>query len=89
MSAKPARSDKMINVYLDIEFAQRGITQSDLQKVLGRSQGYVSERRSCKRSWTMRELDEIAPLVGLADSLALVTVIMGLSMRHGEALYGA
>lgn len=80
MDTNTTKTDRLINAYLDVEFEKRGVTQADIQKILGRSQGYISERRSCKRSWAISELDRIAPLVGLKDSLSLIAAAVSASM---------
>lgn len=44
------RSDKQVKAYLDDQLVKNNINQIDVQKALGRSSGYVSERMSGKRS---------------------------------------
>ena len=79
MDTNTTKSDRLINAYLDRAFDDKGVTQADVQKILNRSQGYVSERRSCTRSWAVSELDRIAPLIGLPDALTLMAAAIGSS----------
>lgn len=63
---------KKLARYIESACKAQGITQRDLQKVLNRSQGYVSERISGKLAWNITELDMISPMLGFADSFALM-----------------
>ena len=54
------RSDKQVKAYLDDQLVKNNINQIDVQKALGRSSGYVSERMSGKQK----------PLAELYESVA-------------------
>lgn len=55
-----------------------GITQNDIANTIGRkSQSYVSDRLSNKKSWQVSDLDEIAPLFGYPDALSLIASSVG------------
>lgn len=71
------RSDKQVKAYLDDQMEQHNIMQTDIQKALDRSSGYVSERMSGKRSWAISELDRIAPLLHLPNALAILAAASG------------
>lgn len=76
MNTSTSKTDRLISSYLKARNQQLGLTQADYMAALDRSQGYVSERLDCKRSWAISELDTIAPLVGLPDALALIAAAM-------------
>lgn len=71
MDTSISAADKEVSDYLNAEMKLKGITQEDLQKKIGRSQGYISERLACKRSWALSELDRIAPIFGQQDAIML------------------
>lgn len=48
-----------------------GLTGQRLAELLGRSAGYVSERRTGKAAWTLDDVDVIAEQLGI-DGLALL-----------------
>lgn len=73
MDTETTKTDAILAAFLSNKAAQYGITQKHIQKELGgRSQGYVSERLSGKRSWSISELDRIAPLFHATNALALI-----------------
>lgn len=72
MDNKPTMTDVLVSRWLRDMNERFEIQQADYMRVLDRSQGYVSERLSGKRSWSLNELDKIAPLVGQRDAISIV-----------------
>ena len=71
MNAKISNTDIAIGAYLDARMM-------DIAKAIGRkAQSYVSDRLTGKKSFLISELDIIAPMVGLPDSLALIAASVG------------
>lgn len=75
------RSDKQVKAYLDDQLVKNNINQIDVQKALGRSSGYVSERMSGKQSWAVSELDRIAPLLNLPNALSILAAASSYDVR--------
>ena len=73
MNAKISNTDIAIGAYLDARMKDKHLTQVDIAKAIGRkAQSYVSDRLTGKKSFLISELDIIAPMVGLHDSLAFI-----------------
>lgn len=73
MNAKISNTDIAIGAYLDARMKDKHLTQMDIAKAIDRkAQSYVSDRLTGKKSFLISELDIIAPMVGLPDSLALI-----------------
>lgn len=81
MDSTITRSDRQVKAYLDDQLEAHEINQIDIQKALGRSSGYVSERMSGKRSWAISELDRIAPLLHLPNALSILAAASGYDVR--------
>lgn len=80
MNAKISNTDIAIGAYLDARMKDKHLTQMDIAKAIGRkAQSYVSDRLTGKKSFLISELDIIAPMVGLPDSLALIAASVGRS----------
>jgi transcriptional regulator with XRE-family HTH domain len=78
MNAKISNTDIAIGAYLDARMKDKHLTQVDIAKAIGRkAQSYVSDRLTGKKSFLISELDIIAPMVGLPDSLALIAASGG------------
>lgn len=78
MNAKISNTDIAIGAYLDARMKDKHLTQVDVAKAIGRkAQSYVSDRLTGKKSFLISELDIIAPMVGLPDSLALIAASVG------------
>ena len=78
MNAKISNTDIAIGAYLDARMKDKHLTQMDIAKAIGRkAQSYVSDRLTGKKSFLISELDIIAPMVGLPDSLALIAASVG------------
>lgn len=78
MNAKISNTDIAIGAYLDARMKDKHLTQVDIAKAIGRkAQSYVSDRLTGKKSFLISELDIIAPMVGLPDSLALIAASVG------------
>ena len=78
MNAKISNTDIAIGAYLDARMKDKHLTQMDIAKAIGRkAQSYVSDRRTGKKSFLISELDIIAPMVGLPDSLAFIAASVG------------
>ena len=81
MNAKISNTDIAIGAYLDARMKDKHLTQVDIAKAIGRkAQSYVSDRLTGKKSFLISELDIIAPMVGLPDSLALIAASVGRPM---------
>ena len=50
----------------------RGLSQTEVGKIIGRAQSYASLRLKGMRSWTVEELDALAPELGFEDFFALM-----------------
>ena len=81
MDSTITRSDRQVKAYLDDQLEAHEINQTDIQKALGRSSGYVSERMSGNRSWAISELDRIAPLLHLPNALSILAAASGYDVR--------
>ena len=81
MDSTITRSDRQVKADLDDQLEAHEINQIDIQKALGRSSGYVSERMSGKRSWAISELDRIAPLQHLPNALSILAAASGYDVR--------
>lgn len=78
MNAKISNTDIAIGAYLDARMKDKHLTQMDIAKAIDRkAQSYVSDRLTGKKSFLISELDIIAPMVGLPDSLALIAASAG------------
>ena len=78
MNAKISNTDIAIGAYLDARMKDKHLTQMDIAKAIDRkAQSYVSDRLTGKKSFLISELDIIAPMVGLPDSLALIAASVG------------
>ncbi|MFT8531727.1 helix-turn-helix domain-containing protein [Bifidobacterium aquikefiri] len=91
-------STKIIAEYLCNISAQKGVSQVEVQRLIGRSSGYVSERFSGVKSFTIPELDLIAKALDLADAFELIENAkktadsyralhvsdLGLAAKHGD-----
>lgn len=78
MNAKISNTDIAIGAYLDARMKDKHLTQMDIAKAIGRkAQSYVSDRLTGKKSFLISELDIIAPMVGLPDSLAFIAASVG------------
>ena len=53
------------------------VRQRQIAEYLGFTEAYVSDRLTGKKSFLISELDIIAPMVGLPDSLALIAASVG------------
>jgi hypothetical protein len=49
------------NVVLDALRIEHSVTQEDNARAIGHSQPYVHERVQRKRTWTLREVEKMAP----------------------------
>ncbi|MEE8666903.1 MAG: hypothetical protein SOI13_01290 [Bifidobacterium mongoliense] len=86
MDKETTTTDVILASYLSDKAVKYGITQKHIQKALGgRSQGYVSERISGKRSWSISELDRIAPLFHAPNALALIAGALSESLETRQA----
>lgn len=66
-------TNAFVSAYLKDEMRARGITQKDLQKVIGRkSQSYISDRLNNKSDWALDDLDSIARYLGRANAVSLI-----------------
>ena len=51
---------------------QEQLSQEDLGRIIGRSQSYTSLRVKGMKSWTIEELDKLAPELGYTDAIELM-----------------
>lgn len=51
---------------------QEQLSQEDLGRIIGRSQSYTSLRVKGMKSWTIEELDKLAPQLGYNDAIELM-----------------
>lgn len=51
---------------------QEQLSQEDLGRIIGRSQSYTSLRVKGMKSWTIEELDKLAPELGYNDAIELM-----------------
>lgn len=61
----------VVTANIRAELARRGIRQVVVAEVLGISQSQVSKRFNGHIDWTLREVDQIAELLGI-DPMALI-----------------
>lgn len=54
---------------------QKGISQNEIASIIDRAQSYVSLRIKGMKSWTIDELDSLAPALGYQDFFALMRAI--------------
>ena len=52
----------------------KGLSQEEIGKIVGRSQSYTSLRIKGMKSWTVEELDKLAPKLGYRDAIELMNV---------------
>lgn len=57
----------------------KGLSQEDLRRIIGRSQSYTSLRVKGMKSWTIEELDKLAPKLGYSDAIELMNVARSVS----------
>lgn len=50
------------------------LSQEDLGRIIGRSQSYTSLRIKGMKSWTIEELDKLAPKLGYSDAIELMNI---------------
>lgn len=67
--------------YIRAETQRKKIRQTQLGEVVGKSQGYVSDRLLSKKAWTTQDLDAIAKALGYANGWGLLSEIQGV---HGN-----
>jgi len=67
------RTNAAVSMLIKDGMSTRGITQADIANKIGRkAQSYVSNRLNNRDSWSIAELDIIAPLLGYTNALALI-----------------
>lgn len=62
----------------------KGVTQTDLGRMLGRSQSYVQTRCSGLQSWSVDDVDALAKHFGLPNGFALLDMARGLPKNDGQ-----
>ncbi len=78
MEDKAGHLDKVVSAYIRSVMKQKHITQADISNRIGRNaQSYVSNRLNGKYSWSINDLDTIAPMLGLPDALSLISTAAG------------
>ena len=78
MEDKAGHLDKVVSAYIRSVMKQKHITQADISNRIGRNaQSYVSNRLNGKYSWSINDLDTIAPMLGLPDALSLISTTAG------------
>lgn len=78
MEDKAGHLDKVVSAYIRSAMKQKHITQADISNRIGRNaQSYVSNRLNGKYSWSINDLDTIAPMLGLPDALSLISTAAG------------
>jgi hypothetical protein len=91
-------STRIIAQYLCDMAAKQDVSQVEVQKLISRSSGYVSERFSGVKSFTIPELDLIAKALNLVDAFELIENAkissdsyramhvsdLGLAAKHGD-----
>ncbi|MCI1660914.1 MAG: hypothetical protein LKK45_09220 [Bifidobacterium psychraerophilum] len=98
MNDKTNDSTRIIAQYLCDTAAKQDVSQVEVQKLISRSSGYVSERFSGVKSFTIPELDLIAKALNLVDAFELIENAkktsdtyramhvsdLGLAAKHGD-----
>lgn len=78
MDNKAGHMDRVISAYIRSVMKQKHITQTEITNKIGRNaQSYVSNRLNGKYSWSINDLDTIAPMLGLPDALSLISTAAG------------
>lgn len=78
MEDKAGHLDKVVSAYIRSVMKQKHVTQADISNRIGRNaQSYVSNRLNGKYSWSINDLDTIAPMLGLPDALSLISTAAG------------
>lgn len=78
MEDKAGHLDKVVSAYIRSVMKQKHVTQADISNRIGRNaQSYVSNRLNGKYSWSIKDLDTIAPMLGLPDALSLISTAAG------------
>lgn len=61
--------------------AEKGLTNDNIAKRIGRAKSYVNVRMNARKAWTADELDEIAVMLGMANAFELIDFARGLRHR--------
>ena len=78
MDNKAGHMDRAISAYIRSVMKQKHITQMEIRNKIGRkAQSYVSNRLNGKYSWSINDLEIIAPMLGLPDALSLISIAAG------------
>ncbi|PJM72369.1 hypothetical protein CS006_10560 [Bifidobacterium primatium] len=51
---------------------EKDLSQTEIGAIIGRAQSYASLRIKGLKSWTIEELDQLAPILGYRDAFALI-----------------
>lgn len=78
MPTNTSSTDRLVSPYIRAKLEEKGITQLAAAHAIGRNaQSYISDRLACKKSWSLKELDVIAQLIGLPSALTLIAAASG------------
>lgn len=75
---------KVTAEYINQLAKAKGATQTDLGRMLGRSQSYVQTRCSGLQSWSVDDVDALAKYFGLPNGFALLDMARGLPKNDGQ-----
>lgn len=79
-------TNRIVSELVKAKMDESGISQKDIAFAIRRkSQSYVSDRLNDKASWSITELDTIAPLLGYPDSLSLIASARGYAPLYDDA----
>lgn len=85
MNAKES-TNRIVSALIKAKMDDMDISQKDIAKAICRkAQSYVSDRLNDKASWSIAELDTIAPLLGYPDSLSLIASARGYAPLYDDA----
>jgi hypothetical protein len=74
------KTNRAVSSLMSDKMRELGITQIDIANAIERkSQSYVSDRLASHKSWSIGELDVIAPILGFPNALALLASASGYS----------
>jgi predicted XRE-type DNA-binding protein len=73
------QTNRAVSSLMKDKMKEKGITQNSIANMIEKSQPYVSARMSSLESWSINELDTIAPHLGFPNSLALIASAAGYS----------
>ncbi|NEH12441.1 helix-turn-helix domain-containing protein [Bifidobacterium saimiriisciurei] len=66
------QSSKLLAMRVRSLIEEKDLSQTEIGAIIGRAQSYASLRIKGLKSWTIEELDQLAPILGYRDAFALI-----------------